>query len=77
MKKLNFSSNNIKSIDILQKLNFPLLEYLYFENNKISSMEGLCLGNFQKLKHFNVTGNLISNIDILEKANFPDLEGCI
>ena len=71
---LDLSSNKISSIDILSKVNFPLLNHLYLNGNSISSITAISDFKFPNLIELNLSSNKISSIDSLVKANFPNLK---
>ena len=74
LMSLDLSSNKISSINILSKVNFPLLNHLYLNNNIISSIISIGDFKFPNLIELNLSSNKISSIDSLLKANFPNLK---
>ena len=71
---LDLSSNKISSIDILSKVNFPLLNHLYLNDNYISNIACISDFKFPNLIELNLSSNKISSIDSLLKANFYNLK---
>jgi Leucine-rich repeat (LRR) protein len=71
---LDLSSNKISSIDILSKVNFPLLNHLYLNDNYISNITCISDFKFPNLIELNLSSNKISSIDSLLKANFYNLK---
>lgn len=71
---LDLSSNKIISLEVLSKINFPLLTHLFLNNNLISLIDIFCSVNFPNLLELNLSSNKISSIDILIKTNLPNLK---
>lgn len=71
---IDFSTNKLKSIDILVKCNFPALIHLFLNSNQLTSIDVLAKVKFPLLKELNLSANKIKSIDILGKVNFPALK---
>ncbi len=74
LKRLILEKNNITNINVLEISNFPNLEKLYLNNNKISDITVLQKVKFEKLENLNLSQNEITDINVLEKVNFPLLK---
>ena len=74
LKDLDISDNKIKSLEPLNNMNLPELEYIDLSNNKINDIKPLAELNCKKLKEIAIQNNKIEDFTPFLKSKFECLQ---